>query len=284
MTPDETAPDARTVRDRGFLVAYRPRQCSVKELLAPVIMRKIPRGSAFTPTLSNALRQALRDDGRTQKFAHQSRGKFDVRAIPRALAGATDVFRSKVETRASYAAVEILLDISQSMHGDSIRRAVEMTLAMGDSMAAAGVPFEVHGFGDPAPYTGAPSCTLFAAKTFAQPWAGRVQVVNSLKRECKFGTHCFPAIMAAGERLLEKVPGAGRKVVFILTDGQDTYGGAGGLASELLASRGITVCALGLGTRADHLAARKELAVLVPYHGNLADAGLGLVLKTLKTA
>jgi hypothetical protein len=237
--------------------------------------------------LKNAVRRALRAPGRSDVDRRRRTGKLDRRALVRARCARPDVFAKKAYTDAEVAGVEILIDCSGSMdYYKFMTPALKMAEELSSAIDAAGVPFEVHGYGDPeigpnGNYTGNPGCTLLCVKPFNKTWQACSKKLMRLSRFTRNTTHIMPALLAAGERLLQR-GNINRRIVFILTDGEDDYGpDAAKVASELLAKRGVTVCAIGVQCDVSHIVTNVKYAANNVTPKTLATGGLRLLLDTL---
>ncbi len=246
-----------------------------------------------SPLLANKVKNALRSSGSGGKVRRRTRGRLDVAALPRGVMGETDTFYRKTRVPASCAAVSILIDISSSMtdacadingkRSNLISEAVKMTETLGDCISQAGAPFEVLAYGNSKGHSSRmrPTCTLFEVKTFSETWKLQRRMVQFLRQSCQHGTYILPAMLGGAERLLN-YRDATRRIVFILTDGMDIYPPAANMrAAEILAQKGVTVCAIGLNAHVGHLVADPRHAVTLSNAGELTSRAFGVLLEAL---
>jgi hypothetical protein len=271
----------------------------------PIAMAS-PAMRIVAPRLANDLRRAVRAPGRQDTVKRQTRGKFDSRAITRGYLGGENVFLKRDISDDEVAAVEILIDVSASMtptrrryspeNWDTCRigKATTMAVAIGDALAQAGAQFEIHGYGDKhgrddeqidaATTGGNVGVTLHTAKTMSAPWSpDTARRVLALRDRCHNGTHIAPAILAGAHRLLTFAPHATRRIIFLLTDGEDGHhSSAAPLAARLAAAKGVTTVALGIGIDVTHLVLHPDYALRVNRATDLAKHGLGHLARALE--
>jgi len=181
---------------------------------------------------------AVKSPERVGVERRQISGRLDMRNLVGLSTGAPNVFRSRVEEEGREAAVGILLDVSGSMAGERIGAAKAMALHMGDALKAAGVKFEICAFDDR---------VLVTAKAFKEGWAEDTRrKVAGLKP--LNGTAMLPAMKVCAERLL-KVSGVTRRILLVLTDGQDGYSESANAAlCGFYGNRGVEITGIGLQT------------------------------------
>jgi Mg-chelatase subunit ChlD len=184
------------------------------------------------------LTMAVKSPERVATERRQVSGRLDMRNLVGLAIGAENVFRRRVEEEGREAAVSILIDVSGSMAGSRIAAAKAMALHMGDALKAAGVKFEITGFDD--------VCTV-RPKSFAEGWAEPTRrKVAGLKTLS--GTAMLPAMKACAERLV-KQGNVTRRILLVLTDGQDSYAPEANAAlCAFYAGRGVEIIGIGLQT------------------------------------
>ena len=188
--------------------------------------------------LRRHLTAAVKSPERVAVDRRQVSGRLDMRNLVGLSIGAPNVFKRRVEEEGREAAVSISLDVSGSMAGGRLRAAKAMAMHMGDALKAAGVKFEICAWDD---------CVEMIPKPFKAGWANDTQrAVAGLK--CMSGTGMLPAMKAAAERLL-KVGNVTRRILFVLTDGADSYAPEANAAlCKFYAARGVEIIGIGLQT------------------------------------
>ena len=156
------------------------------------------------------------------------------------------------------------------MAGERLAAAKAMAIHMGDALKAAGVKFEISGFDD---------AYLVRPKSFSEGWAEparrRVAGLKVLN-----GTGMLPAMKACAERLV-KQGSVTRRILLVLTDGQDSYAPQANAAlCAFYGGRGVEVVGIGLMTH----------SVKEPFRGkacevwdtrSLSTDGLKMLVKIL---
>jgi Mg-chelatase subunit ChlD len=188
--------------------------------------------------LRRHLTQAVKSPERVANERRQPSGRLDMRNLVGLATGAPNVFRRRVEEEGREAAVSILLDVSGSMAGPRLAAAKAMALHMGDALKAAGVKFEITGFDD---------ASIMRPKAFTEGWAEPTRrKVAGLTSQA--GTGMLPAMKACAERLL-KVGNVTRRILLVLTDGQDSYSpDANAALCAFYQGRGVEIVGIGLMT------------------------------------
>jgi cobaltochelatase CobT len=194
---------------------------------------------------------AVKSPERVANERRQVSGRLDMHNLVGLSIGAPNVFRRRVEEEGREAAVSLLLDVSGSMAGERIASARAMALHMGDALKAAGVRFEVAGFDDQ---------QIVRPKAFSEGWAEptrrRVAGLRTLS-----GTGMLPAMKASAERLL-KVSNVTRRILLVLTDGQDSYAAEANAAlCAFYQGRGVEIVGIGLQTH----------SVKIPFRGKCVE-------------
>ena len=192
--------------------------------------------------------KALRSPEALDNLRRESRGRFDMRDVTRASAGAVNVFRRREESPGQSTAVALLLDMSSSMIGPGIRNAVALALHLGDACKACSVPFEVLGFTQPA-HAPNPQSGILEAKSFRDPWPEAREFVASMANAVSGGTAMMPAMIDVAKRLRAR-KGVSRRIMIVLTDGEDgfSYASIRAAAKNALARDGVETIMIGAGT------------------------------------
>ena len=188
--------------------------------------------------LRRHLTLAVKSPERVGVERRQVSGRLDLRNLSGIMSGSETVFRRRIEDAGQEAAVAFLLDVSSSMKGQRLAAAKAMALHMGDALKAAGVKFEIAAFDDNA---------IWTPKPFAKAWA------NDTRRavagmQTAGGTSMLPAMKTCAERLL-KVGNVSRRILLVLTDGQDIHPEqANATLCAWYKARGVEIVGIGLLT------------------------------------
>ena len=220
--------------------------------------------------LRRHLTLAVKSPERVGVERRQVSGRLDLRNLAGVMSGSETVFRRRVEDEGREAAVGLLLDVSGSMKGERLAAAKAMALHMGDALKAAGVKFEIAAFDDN---------QLWTPKPFAKAWSNdtRRAVAGLLTAG---GTSMLPAMKMCAERLL-KVGGVSRRILLVLTDGDDNFPAEANAAlCAWYKARGVEIVGIGLLT---HGLARtfNGRAVMVHDCERLSTVGLSELVKAL---
>lgn len=182
--------------------------------------------TALIPTpakLRRDVTRALKSPDMALNHRHEARGRFDMRDVGRAQAGAVNVFRRREEAPGENTAVALLIDLSDSMRGGTIQGAVALALHLGDACKAGNIPFEVLGFLCPRGVRfDQPTANILEVKSFRDPWQSSRAVVAAMANAPSGGTSMMPAMIDTAKRLKAR-SGVTRRVMIVLTDGEDTW-------------------------------------------------------------
>jgi cobalamin biosynthesis protein CobT len=256
LSPSDVARENRGITDYLNAVeckVARRKDLTPREDTARALTALIP-----TPAkLRRDVTRALRSPDLTLNHRHETRGRFDMRDVSRAQAGATSVFRRREEALGENAAVSFLIDLSTSMRGSCIEATTALALHLGDACKASNVPFEVLGFLSPPPRarrSAQPTSILMEVKSFRDPWQEARPYVASLIHAPKGGTSMMPAMIDVAKRLRAKA-GVSRRVMLVLTDGEDGWsaGSARAAAKTALTRDGVETLVIGALTDVKHL-------------------------------
>lgn len=209
---------------------------------------------------------------------YHTRGRFDARAYVRVDAGAVNVFRRRTDTPGQTAAVSLLLDLSGSMSGERAEAAACLALHLGDALKAAAVPFEIAGFirarGEGAAHG------LVMAKDFRTTWTDARDAVGALSAAATGGTAMMPGIKAMAARLRARA-GVSRRILLVLTDGQDGFSaGSNKAAIKAADAMGVEVIGLGMFYDASHVFGASR-HVLVSSLADVSAKGLSALVDVL---
>ena len=220
--------------------------------------------------LRRHLTAAVKSPERVGVERRQVSGRLDLRNLSGIMSGSENVFRRRVEDEGREAAVGLLLDVSGSMKGYRLSAAKAMALHMGDALKAAGVKFEITAFDHN---------HLWTPKPFAKAWA------NDTRRavagmQTAGGTSMLPAMKMCAERLLQ-VGGVSRRILLVLTDGDDSFPAEANAAlCTWYTTRGVEIVGIGLLTH--NLAHTfNGRAVMVRDCSQLSAVGLSELVKAL---
>jgi uncharacterized protein YegL len=249
-------------------------------LNAPRLMEHEPQGGG-NPTKASAiitspaklrrhLTLAVKSPERVSKDRFQTSGRLDMRNLVGLTIGAPNVFTRRIEDEGREAAVSLLIDISGSMQGFRLQCAKALALHMGDALKAAGVKFEIAAFDDR---------FILTPKPMTKGWNTETKrAVAGLK--CLSGTAMLPAIKQAAERLA-KTANVTRRILMVLTDGQDSFSATANAAHcAHLRRRGVEVIGIGLQTSGLALTFNGAI-VSVQDASQLSTQGLATLVKTL---
>ena len=220
--------------------------------------------------LRRHLTMAVKSPERVANERYQVSGRLDLRNVVGMMTAQPNVFRRRTEEEGREAAVSILIDVSGSMAGSRLAAAKAMSIHMGDALKAAGVKFEIAGFDD---------VCIVRPKAFADGWAEPARrKVAGLR--CLSGTGMLPAMKACAERLLH-VGNVTRRILLVLTDGQDSYAAEANAAlCAFYAGRGVEIVGIGLQTNSVAAPFRGK-ATVVWSTQELSTNGLKLLVKIL---
>ena len=217
----------------------------------------------------------------------QDRGWLDSRVFPALLAvGERRVFRDEQIRPGEDVAVLVLLDQSGSMSGARIDLARVAVFALGEVLSRIGIPFAIYGWtdeltpgiGDPGGYTRIESQTLYAYKTFAQPWRARASSIANARGIAN--NDDASALLAVAEILLERRER--RRLLFILSDGLPEHAGCsraiarGQLKAVLRRIEDVGIEAGGLGIQSRHVRSLYRTSAVAEDLSSLPTATLGL--------
>lgn len=221
-------------------------------------------------------------------------GRFDGRRAPRMLAGSEQVFRRRWLSDGIDTAVSIVVDLSSSMSGSTIRSAVELAWTVAEACESARADVEVVGFadnnmdvqsggymmsGDYRWGNGSASAKLIVAKQFREKCAAVAHHFNALKRCVGGSTPDYSAVKSVVEQLSEMRHQ--RKVVIVITDGFGEYDGQEFLMKKLGRSSydlyGVDVIGFGIGTSAEMFSRAYSIGCPVRLHDLHKSALKGVV-------
>jgi len=183
------------------------------------------RAALATPAkLRRDVMLAVKSPERVGRDRRQTTGRMDMRLSAQMRAGSRNVFSRRHDETGVQAAVSLLVDMSGSMRDARARAAAALALHLGDALKAAGVKFEIAGYYQMIPREdGACRARLGFCKEMNAGWTqearGKTAALASMPSG---GTATMPAAKEMAERLLNE-RNATRRILLVLTDGQDCY-------------------------------------------------------------
>ena len=119
---------------------------------------------------------------------------------------------------------------------------------------------------------------IIVAKSFRDGWADARDRAGAMALAAKGGTAMMPGIITMANRLRAR-GGVSRRVLIVLTDGEDRYNPNSNRAAIAAAeAHGVEVVGLGMCHDASHIFTRH---VLINDLNAVADRGLGALLDVL---
>jgi uncharacterized protein YegL len=220
--------------------------------------------------LRRHLTLAVKSPERVGNERKQVSGRLDMRNLAGIAMGAPTVFRRRTEDEGKEAVVTLLMDISGSMKGQRLAAAKALAIHMGDALKAAGVRFEICAFDDN---------YLATPKPLAKGWAVDTQRAVAGLRTMN-GTAMLPAMKQCAERLV-RVGNVTRRILLVLTDGQDSFDPQADAAlCAYYKTRGVEIVGIGLMTYGMS-ATFNGNAITVNNCNELSTLGLSALVKTL---
>lgn len=162
-------------------------------------------------------------------------GRFDGKRAPRMFAGSEQVFKRRWLSEGIDTAVSVVVDMSGSMNGESMKQAVDLAYTIAEACESARADVEVVGFrtndhpdnesywgsyslsGEYMRTEGASSALLVVAKTFKDKLERVAHHFAFLKQCAAGGTPDYSAVKTVCEQM-SNLPHQ-RKVVIVITDG-----------------------------------------------------------------
>jgi hypothetical protein len=183
------------------------------------------RAALSTPAkLRRDVTLAVKSPERVGRDRRQTTGRMDMRLAAQMRAGSQNVFSRRHDETGVQAAVSLLVDMSSSMRGERAKAAAALALHLGDALKTAGVKFEIGGYYQMnSREDGACRARLGFCKEMNAGWTqearGRTAALASMPNG---GTATMPAAKEMARRLLNE-RNATRRILLVLTDGQDCY-------------------------------------------------------------
>jgi cobalamin biosynthesis protein CobT len=206
--------------------------CSKENHLSGEPTRNVAQ-SSVPAKLRYEVKRLFENSGTESFQMHRRAGSLNVHALPTVAMGNTDVFKRRQDVEGVDSAVTVLLDISGSMFFDGvIDSAIKTSLALLETLEKAQVKTCLMTFGDRAS----------VQKGFDVPVK---RILADMNRLCDGGgTADYDALRVAHGALYRR--SEGRKVVFVITDGESN--GARALREQIASGEalGITTIAIGI--------------------------------------
>ena len=206
--------------------------CAKEKHLFRVPTRNVAQ-SSVPAKLRYEVKRLFENSGTESFQMHRRAGSLNVHALPTVAMGNTDVFKRRQDVEGVDSAVTVLLDISGSMFFDEvIDSAIKTSLALLETLEKAQVKTCLMTFGDRAS----------VQKGFDVPVKRILADMNRLWDGG--GTADYDALRLAHGALYRR--SEGRKVVFVITDGESN--GAQALREQIASGEalGITTIAIGI--------------------------------------
>jgi uncharacterized protein YegL len=229
-------------------------------------------------TVSRILRRSLQSLSRDRWKSGRQDGIIDDKKIANVILGSTEVFKKKVQAPEIATAVSILIDCSGSMKGREIAICQQMATILQASFAGTPVRYEIIGFTTAReeefpeksrimvealkqkrlnPQINA--VAIYEFKAFDAPHQIALTTIGNMQMTRMGGTPTGPAILAAHERLSRRQER--RHVMMVLTDGEPDNATLCSKAVESVEGCGVTVVAIGIGTRATERCFRNSVTI-----------------------
>jgi Mg-chelatase subunit ChlD len=206
--------------------------CSKENHLSGEPTRNVAQ-SSVPAKLRYEVKRLFENSGTESFQMHRRAGSLNVHALPTVAMGNTDVFKRRQDVEGVDSSVTVLLDISGSMFFDGvIDSAIKTSLALLETLEKAQVKTCLMTFGDHAS----------VQKGFDVPVK---RILADMNRLCDGGgTADYDALRVAHGALYRR--SEGRKVVFVITDGESN--GDRALREQIASGEalGITTIAIGI--------------------------------------
>ena len=234
--------------------------------------------------LRRDVRAAVKAPERVGVERYQTSGRLDMRQMSQFdTSGA--LFKRRFEEEGREAAVSLLLDMSSSMgpgRGTPAEAAGALALHLGEALKSAGVAFEIAGFAD-TNESHPPQSRLYVAKAFSEGWAdvSKARIALMMNRVAG-GTAMLPAMHDMAGRLARKAH-VTRRILLVLTDGEDGYSRAANRACIAhWRARGVEI--VGIGCLCNVAGVFGPAHVNVRRLSDVSSAGLGALVQVLNPA
>jgi cobalamin biosynthesis protein CobT len=249
-------------------------------------LAKEPKGLGVTRTNLQRLLKAIDLVGWDR---HQESGRIDRRAFARFAAGGADIFARRGYEEGEKSAVSVLVDCSGSMfEAGRIEIATEVTIHLSALLSKTGVSYAVTGFDGS---YGIPHSTDLGEVEEQTPQFYRVKTWNETQQRAAAKLGAIPAIVSQSGggtpdysalvlqlNELSRRP-EHRKVLIVVTDATKYQPDHIVYVQELAAKLGITIVAIGIGTR--NIGVFKHGVSIDDING-LASAAFNTLLKAIK--
>jgi len=247
--------------------------------------RKYTREAAL-PALKAQLYRVLRAPERVGWDAGALGGRFDGKRTARMMAGSEAVFKRRWVAEGIDTVVSVLIDMSGSMKGESIKQSVDLGWTIAQAAETAGCDVEVLGFTSAFNKYGGASgwgngldgdlvqnnirsrdcATLVVAKRWQDKVANCAQYFNVMKRAAQGSTPDYSAIRTVAEQLSNHR--AQRKLVIVITDGCGDVPEVKALTEAAFDLYGVDVIGFGIGISPDYFKRAYAVGETVGYDLN----------------
>jgi Mg-chelatase subunit ChlD len=217
------------------------------------------------------LARALRANAIDEKEGGKRAGRLNRKALPRAMAGAANVFTRRTISAGFDTDVTVLLDASGSMSGHNLIAALEAGLVIAQAAGSVGAACTTEIFNS----TGYTRAGSLASKRTPNPAEfGALQ--NSATGGTPLSAHMARAAISQAKRAPQK-----RRVLFVVTDGGCDWGPmvVQRMANYLEKTQGTIMAHVSIG---NPLTGAFKAEVLVPCGVPLSDVGVDHFVKVLQ--
>jgi len=225
-------------------------------------------------------------------------GRFDGKRAPRMLAGSECVFKRRWVEDGIDTAVSVIVDLSGSMKGETIKQSVDLAWTIAEAAESARAKVEVVGFSDAVGGYGIagsgydmtgewkgggnsstyPS-TLCVAKRFQDSCANSASQFAMMKRIAAGSTPDYGAVRSVCEQM-SAMPQA-RKLVIVVTDGFGDMNNMLELTKASYDLYGVDVIGFGIGCWSGQFARAYSFGAVVNDLNDLHGTVLKSVIKQL---
>lgn len=251
------------------------------------------------PALKAQLFRILRAPERNGWDGGALGGRFDGKRAPRMLAGAERVFKRRWVEDGIDTAVSVVVDLSGSMKGESIKQAVDLAWTIAEAAEAARAKVEVVGFSDAYGGRGVNSygydmqgewkgsgrngsdypATLCVAKRYQDRCTAVASNFAMMKRVAAGSTPDYSAIRTVAESM-SSMPQS-RKLVIVVTDGFGDMNSMLQLTQASYDLYGVDIIGFGINCWSQQFARAYSFGSVVNGIDNLHSTALKSVVKQL---
>ena len=257
---------------RDKVMTSQPRNFDTSSRGAKIGTSRLRDAAANASKQRALLARALRANEIDEREGGLKSGRLVGRALPHAMAGATNVFARREVSEGYDTDVCVLLDASGSMSGTNMFSALEAGLIIAQAASSVGAPCTTEIFNS----RGYVRAGTLASKRLPVP-SDFGALVNGAEGGTPLSAHMARAGVAQAKRA-----GQMRRVLFIITDGGCDYGPqtVKAMADYLERTHGTILAHVSIGTP---LSGSFKAEVCVPYGAPLAEVGLAHFVKVLQS-